>query len=158
LIDRVDPRVIAQFGLVMWIAGVLFYVQLVNVDTSLMALLAPNAVMGLGSACVWGPISTTATRKLPPQRAGAGAGIYNTTRQIGQVLGSASMAALLQARIAAHLGGGGAAATGASGRLPSALQPGFSAAMAESMLMPALALGLGAVAVSFFVRPQRSIA
>ena len=35
--------------------------------------------------------------------AGAGSGVYNTTRQIGAVLGSAAIAVLIQARLTAEL-------------------------------------------------------
>ena len=52
---------------------------------------------------MWGPLATTATRNLPPRQAGAGAGIYNTTRTIGSVIGSAAIAALMQARLEANL-------------------------------------------------------
>ena len=54
---------------------------------------------------MWAPISTSATRNLPMSQAGAAAGVYNTTRQIGAVLGSAGIAVLMQARIAAELPG-----------------------------------------------------
>ena len=36
-------------------------------------------------------------------QAGAGAGVYNTTRQVGAVLGSAGIAVLMQARLTAEL-------------------------------------------------------
>ncbi len=65
--------------------------------------LLPSALMGIGNAGMWGPLATTATRKLPPRQAGAGAGIYNTTRTIGSVIGSASIAAFMQSRLEANL-------------------------------------------------------
>ena len=39
-------------------------------------------------------------------QAGAGAGIYNTTRTVGSVLGSAAIAAFMQSRLEANLPGG----------------------------------------------------
>ena len=66
--------------------------------------------MGIGNAGMWGPLATTATRNLSPRQAGAGAGIYNTTRTVGSVIGSASIAAFMQARLEANLPGAGDAA------------------------------------------------
>ena len=68
-------------------------------DTPIWELLLPIALMGVGSGFMWAPIGTAATRNLPMDRAGAGAGVYNTTRQVGAVLGSAGIAALMQARL-----------------------------------------------------------
>jgi hypothetical protein len=102
-------------------------------------------VFGVGNAFVWAPNSATATRNLPLQLAGAGAGVYNATRQVGAVLGSAAIAVLMDARLSAHgLGSAGAAPEGGtSGGLPAgALEP-FSTAMSESMLLPVAVLVLG---------------
>ena len=52
------------------------------------------------SASAWpasGHPSATATRNLPMHLAGAGAGVYNATRQVGSVLGSAAIAVLMDA-------------------------------------------------------------
>ena len=54
--------------------------------------LLPSAVLGFANAGIWAPLSSTVTRNLPPRQAGAGSGVYNTTRQIGAVLGSAAIA------------------------------------------------------------------
>ena len=42
----------------------------------------------------------TATRNLPPRLAGAGSGVYNETRQVAGVLGSAGIATLMGGLIA----------------------------------------------------------
>jgi hypothetical protein len=95
--------------------------------------------MGVGSGFMWAPIGTAATRNLPMDRAGAGAGVYNTTRQVGAVLGSAGIAALMQARL---VGGparrrlGRPGGRGGDAARP-ALHPAFSTAMAQSLLLPA---------------------
>jgi hypothetical protein len=81
--------------------------------------LLPSALMGIGQAGMWGPLATTATRNLEPRQAGAGAGIYNTTRTIGSVLGSAAIAAFMQGRLEANLPGPPAtAATSAPASCP----------------------------------------
>jgi hypothetical protein len=114
-------------------------------------------LMGIGSAFMWAPLGATATRNLPHASAGAGSGVYNTTRQVGAVLGSAAIAALLQARLAANLPGlpaNGEALQRAGGVLPPAIERGFAQAMADSMLLPAVVLLLGVLAVLFFERPS----
>ena len=87
------------------------------------------------------------------QLAGAGAGVYNATRQVGAVLGSAAIAVLMDARLAAkgldsaHRGRGRPAA-------PPAGRARRSARRCDAMLLPAAVLVLGLVAVLFFERPR----
>ena len=99
-------------------------------------------------------LSTTANRNLPVQQAGAGAGVYNATRQVGAVLGSAAIAVLMDARLAAHgldLAGGASPETaGASGGLPAPALAAFTDAMAESLLIVPAVLVLGLLAALSF--------
>ncbi|TFB53538.1 DHA2 family efflux MFS transporter permease subunit, partial [Cryobacterium tagatosivorans] len=158
LVDRTNPKYIALTGLV-FLAGSLFWLgSIMSKDVPIWHLLLPISLLGLASAGIWAPLATTATRNLPPRDAGAGSGVYNTTRQVGAVLGSAGIAAIMQARLAAELpAGAGAAAEGGSGGtggLPEALHAGFSAAMGQSLYLPAAVALLGALAVAFFARPK----
>jgi hypothetical protein len=68
------------------------------------------------------------------------------------VLGSAGIAVIMQARITAELPGG--QVDEAAARLPPALHVGFSAAMAQSLLLPAAVLAAGLVAALCFARPR----
>ena len=102
LADRVNPRYIAFVGMLLLAAALWWYSVLLAPNTSVFMLLLPSAVLGLANASIWAPISNTATRNLPPRQAGAGSGVYNTTRQIGAVLGSASIAALIAGRLTAN--------------------------------------------------------
>jgi hypothetical protein len=133
---------------IVWLAGVM------HPHEAIWKLVLPLALLGVGNGFMWSPLSTTATRNLPLQQAGAGSGVYNTTRQIGAVLGSAAIAVLMQNRLAAHLPGfSNASANSTTGKLPPALHAGFSSAMAESMLLPAAVIVLGLVAALCFARP-----
>jgi hypothetical protein len=121
---------------------------------SLFAFIGPMILLGIGNAFIWAPNSATATRNLPIHQAGAGAGVYNANRQVGAVLGSAAIAVLIDARLAAE---GLPAFEGTSSpgaRLPAAFSEGFSQAMATSMLLPAAVLVLGLVASLLFERPR----
>jgi MFS family permease len=123
-------------------------------DTPILMFLLPSALMGIGNAGMWGPLATTATRKLPPRQAGAGAGIYNTTRTIGSVIGSASIAAFMQSRLEANLPGLADAPAGTgSGALPPKVAEGFAAGMSETLLLPAGVILIALVA-SLFLRGQ----
>ncbi|HWI31506.1 MAG TPA: DHA2 family efflux MFS transporter permease subunit [Microbacterium sp.] len=156
LLDRTDPRFLLVPGL-MFVAGSLFwYSSLMNVDTPIWMFLLPSAMMGIGNAGMWGPLATTATRNLPMHQAGAGAGIYNTTRTVGSVIGSAAIAAFMQGRLEANLPGAASAGGdfGSGGTLPDFVLEGFSTAMAQAILLPASALLIGLVAVLFLRRPD----
>jgi hypothetical protein len=120
-------------------------------------ILLPMAVLGIGMSGIWAPLAATATRNLPMNLAGAGSGVYNATRQVGAVLGSAAIAVLMDARLAAHLPGVAAGSPEAGGRgaaLPSALHSPFSHAMSESMLLPAAMMVVGLLSVLLFVTPR----
>lgn len=138
LTDRVHPRVLVCTGASLLAAGLLLLSTAMTPTAPLELAVAAACVLGVANPLLWGPLSTTATRNLPMADAGAGAGVYNTTRQLGAVLGSAAIAMLMQARISAH--GPGA--------------EGLSRAMAESLALPLGVILLGALAALFFQRPR----
>jgi hypothetical protein len=112
--------------------------------------------MGLGSSFIWAPNAATATRNLPMAQAGAGSGVYNTTRQVGSVLGSAAIAVLMDSRLAAYgLGGAGSPEAGAA-KLPPAVADSFAKAMSQSVLLPTAVLVIGLVAVLFYESPKHA--
>jgi EmrB/QacA subfamily drug resistance transporter len=159
LLDRTDPRFLLVPGLLLVAGSLFWYATLMNTDTPIWMFLLPSALMGIGNAGMWGPLATTATRNLPPRQAGAGAGIYNTTRTIGSVIGSASIAAFMQARLERNLpGASDASGSFGSGALPPFVIDGFSQAMAQSILLPAAVMLVGVVVVLFLKRPKLSSA
>ena len=155
LVDRVHPRYIAGPGLFLLSSSMAWVGLALRPDISLWELLVPIALMGVASACVWSPLSVSATRNLTMDVAGAGAGVYNTTRQVGAVLGSAMLAAAMEARLQAHGVSSEAGHTAGTvvQQLPEPLRDGFSRAMGEALLLPAAALVIGVVAALFFARP-----
>ena len=154
VLDRVDPRLLLVPGLLLSAIAIFWYSALMHPDTEIWMFLLPSALMGVGQAGMWGPLATTATRNLQPRQAGAGSGIYNTTRTIGSVLGSAAIAALMQGRLEANLpGAGDAGGEFGSGQLPDFVVAGFSDAMSQSMLLPGIVLVVGVIAVLFMQRP-----
>ncbi|MHA7175390.1 MFS transporter [Arthrobacter sp. Sr24] len=155
LVDAVNPRYVAFAGFILMSVSLAWTALLMTPDTPIWLFLLPSGLLGIASSGIWAPLSTTATRNLGPREAGAGAGIYNTTRQIGAVLGSAAIAALISARLAAELPAGAtASAVGGTGQLPEFLHAGFSTAMAQSTLLPAAVVLLGAAMAICFAKPR----
>ena len=162
-LNRWNPRWVAAFGLACFSGGLFWFAGLVAANAGWQVILLPSALLGIANACMWGPLSVSATRNLSPRLAGAGSGVYNTTRQIGAVLGSAGIAALIEARITANFPAqsGGASAGGAEqqvGTLPSFLLDPFSKAMGQSLILPAAVLVVAIVAALFLGKPKQTVA
>ncbi len=148
LIDVAHPRWVAGFGMLAMPVALFWLSAIMGPTTPIWAVVLPTVLLGIASAFVWAPLATTATRNLPPQHAGSGAGVYNTTRQVGSVLGSAAIATLIASQLAANLpaGGPGGGAETAIAHLPVALHAGFATAMSHAVLLPAVVLLIGFVA------------
>ena len=154
LTDRIHPRSITAVGFTAIIVSLTWLSRVMTPHSATWEILLPMVLLGIGNACVWAPLSATATRNLPPQLAGAGAGVYNATRQVGAVLGSAAIAVLMDSRIAAHglVFQPTEATSGAA--MPAQALDGFSAAMADAMLLPPIVLLIGLVGALFFEQSQ----
>jgi EmrB/QacA subfamily drug resistance transporter len=152
--DKVHPRVLTGVGFLLCAIAVYWTAQGFEPDSAWWRILVPMGVLGLGMSGVWAPLAATATRNLPMHQAGAGAGVYNATRLVGSVIGSAGIAALMDSRLAAHglTGGGGPEAAGQA--LPEQLFAPFSSAMSDATLLPAAVLAVGFVACLLFEMPR----
>lgn len=140
-------------------------------DQPLALLLIPFAILGIGNSMIWGPLAVTATRNLPPRLAGAGSGVYNETRQVAGVLGSAGIATLMGGLIADQIaqtmqrmrpsGAGGSAmnapAVGgegmSGGQVPDFLREPIATAMNDSLMLALVLAVVGMVACLFFAKP-----
>lgn len=160
LVDKAHPRFIAGPGFLAFALSTAWLATRLTPTTPIWEILLPMALIGASNAFIWAPLAATATRNLPPAHVGAGSGVYNTTRQVGAVLGSAAMGALMTSRITAELSTLGISGTakigeGFHGQLPEIVREPFSNAMAQSAMLPAAALMLGFAAVLFFVNPRK---
>ena len=155
LVDRAHPRTITLIGFVTAAIAMFWSMSLINYTTPAWQLLLPMALFGVANAFLWAPLSATTTRNLPMSSAGAGAGVYNTTRQVAAALGSAAVAALIGERLAANgLGAVGtepAAAAGSS--MPPQVAEAFSQAMSEAYWLPVIGFAIGVVLVLFLAKP-----
>ncbi|WP_372514234.1 MFS transporter [Mycobacterium interjectum] len=157
IVDRHHPRPVLGFGFSMMAIGLTWLSFEMSPSTPIWRLLLPFAVIGVGSAFVWAPLTATATRNLPDALAGTGSAVYNSVRQLGAVLGSAGMAAFMTWRIGAEMPT--AAPVGddsPSVQLPDFLRAPFATAMAQSVLLPAFIALFGIIAALFLVGFARS--
>jgi EmrB/QacA subfamily drug resistance transporter len=153
IVDRSHPRPVIGFGFAVLAVAMTWLSIEMTPTTPIWRLLLPLTAMGIGQAFIWAPLAATATRNLPPQLAGAGSGVYNTTRQVGSVLGSAGMAAFMMTRISAEMPPtlADAPGEGSVARLPAFLHEPFAAAMSQSLLLPAFFALFGVVAAIFLL-------
>ncbi|MCT1432632.1 DHA2 family efflux MFS transporter permease subunit [Dietzia maris] len=135
--DRLDPRIFTGIGYFSYAVSLFWLALVMDAQTSIPVLLGPIALMGVANGCVWAPTSSTAMRRLDLASAGAGSGVYNTTRQVGAVLGSAAIGAVVQARFVAH---------GDIGQ-----------AVADAMFLPAAVVLLGGLATMAFRTGEQSV-
>lgn len=154
LVDRVHPRYVAGPGFALLAVAFVWLSAAMTPDARPWQLLLPIALTGAASAGIWSTLSTTATHNLDLRLAGAGSGVYNATRQLGAVLGSAAIAAVMAAQLSGRGLGDGLSETPV-GNLPEPVREAYAASMAHSMWLPAAALTVGFVASVCFARPRK---
>lgn len=101
--DRLGGKWLLVVGLSLWAVGMGLVVWLAHVDSGQWSLLPGLLVAGVGLGFTFAPLQTIAMRDVPPRFAGAASGLINTSRQLGGVIGSAAVGALLQAQLATKL-------------------------------------------------------
>ena len=166
-----NPKWYAVSGFALLVVGFVVLRALMTADQPLALLLIPFAILGIGNSMIWGPLAVTATRNLPPRLAGAGSGVYNETRQVAGVLGSAGIATLMGGLIADQIaqtmqrmrpsGAGGSAmnapAVGgegmSGGQVPDFLREPIATAMNDSLMLALVLAVVGMVACLFFAKP-----
>ncbi|WP_329116674.1 DHA2 family efflux MFS transporter permease subunit [Streptomyces sp. NBC_01465] len=106
LSDRIGGKYLLMTGLTLYAAGMAAIVLIAGPLTPWYAFVPATVITGLGVGCIIAPMSTEAMRTIDPRLAGAASGVNNTVRQIGSVIGAATVGALLQGRLAAELATG----------------------------------------------------
>jgi EmrB/QacA subfamily drug resistance transporter len=127
--DKIGGKYILMSGLALYGLGAAILAVQSSTDSSWPAFLPAIAVMGLGMGGIWAPMATEAMRGVPMMLAGAAAGVNNTLRQVGSVVGSAAVGALLQNQLANTLRD---EATKRSGALPGDVRSQFVEGFAAS--------------------------
>ena len=183
--DRIGGKYILMLGLLLFGGGMGTIALVAQPTSAWYDFLLPQVVAGIGIGCTFAPLTTVAMRNVNPVMAGAASGVFNTTRQLGTVIGTAGVGALLQNRLvsaltsqarlrtaglpaqareklvagfqaAAKRGLGAGAGHGTTGVAGQIFTHGFVSAMRPTMLVPIVFIAAGALSCVFIKR--RSVA
>jgi len=103
LTDKIGGKYILVTGLSLFAIGMGWAVLIATPTSTWQDFLAPLVVAGLGMGGTFAPLTTVAMRQVEPRMAGAASGMLNTVRQVGSVIGTATVGALLENRLVAEL-------------------------------------------------------
>ncbi|GAA5184968.1 DHA2 family efflux MFS transporter permease subunit [Rugosimonospora acidiphila] len=120
--DKIGGKWILSLGVALFAGGMAILLSSSQLGVSRWHLLPGLIVAGFGLGMTFAPLQTIAMRNIEPRMAGAASGLINTTRQLGGVVGSAAVGALLQAQLSSKLG---TAATENAGKLPAQYRESF---------------------------------
>jgi EmrB/QacA subfamily drug resistance transporter len=101
--DRIGGKYILVSGLLLFAGGMAWVGVVASATSTWQDFLPGLAIAGVGLGCTFAPMTTTAMRSVQPMMAGAASGMLNTVRQVGAVIGTAAIGALLQNRLAVAL-------------------------------------------------------
>lgn len=101
--DKFGGKWILFAGLTLWTVGLSIVLASAHPDSSRWHLLPGLLVAGFGLGMTFAPLQTIAMLNVNPHLAGAASGMITTTRQLGAVIGSAAVGALLQAQLSDQL-------------------------------------------------------
>ena len=99
--DRIGGKYILMAGLLLFAGGMGTIALIAQANSAWYDFLLPQVVAGIGIGCTFAPMTTVALRNVNPMMAGAASGVFNTSRQVGTVIGTAGIGALLQNRLIA---------------------------------------------------------
>jgi MFS family permease len=124
LVSKISPKYLLMPGLLLLAAGSAYIAWVAQADSSRWVFTPGLIVSGIGMGFIWTPIFSLATRDLKPHLAGVASGVINTIMELGSVLASAAVGAVLQNRLAIALHD---QATHHSVQLPAAFRDQFVA-------------------------------
>ncbi|HTA02897.1 MAG TPA: DHA2 family efflux MFS transporter permease subunit [Streptosporangiaceae bacterium] len=99
--DRIGGKYILMAGLLLFAGGMGSIALIAQANSAWYDFLLPQVVAGIGIGCTFAPMTTVALRNVNPMMAGAASSVFNTSRQVGTVIGTAGVGALLQNRLIA---------------------------------------------------------
>jgi hypothetical protein len=147
---RVPIRLLLGSGLAL-VAGSLWLMSGISVDSSWTTLLPGFLVGGVGIGLVNAPLASTAVSTVRQERAGMASGLNNTFRQLGIATGIAALGAIFQGKV-------GASGFGAPGHLPEAARAAFVSGLNAILEVSAVVAAIGAVLALLLVRRQDFVA
>ena len=103
LAERFGAKAVCASGFVL-IALSFLGIQLLGLSSPVWLVIVVLSVQGLGMGAVMAPATESIMSVVPREKAGAGAAVNNSVRQVGGALGVAILGSVLAASYAAHLG------------------------------------------------------
>ncbi len=103
LTDKVNGKWILATGMTLYAIGMTLIVLVSSLSSTALSFTLPLVIAGIGMGCTFAPLTTLAMRDIGPTQAGAASGFLNTIRQVGGVIGSTVVGAVLQNRLGAEL-------------------------------------------------------
>ncbi|MEV0373607.1 DHA2 family efflux MFS transporter permease subunit [Streptomyces sp. NPDC050636] len=152
LSDRFGGKYVLMAGMTLLAAGLLVLVAMVGPTSSAWSLLPGLTIIGIASGATFAPLQQATMDGVDPRLAGAASGVSSTTRQIGGVLGTAVLGALLSARLSSTLR---SEAEKRAGQLPENLRARFiddSATAAQHFSPPTPPGGLNPATTQLYGR------
>ncbi len=127
--DKIGGKYILMSGLMLFAIGFGLTAIIATTASTWQDFIWTLSIAGVGMGCTFAPMTTVAMRNIEPRVAGAASGMINTVRQVGAVIGTAAVGALLQNRLAGALP---VAAARRAGSLPPAARQKFITGFAKS--------------------------
>lgn len=103
LADHLGGKYILMTGMILFGIGLAIIIATATPTTTTLQFFPGLIIAGLGMGCTFAPLSTIAMRDIPPSLAGSASSVLVTVRQVGAVIGSAVIGAILQTEIAKDL-------------------------------------------------------
>jgi EmrB/QacA subfamily drug resistance transporter len=178
---KIGTKLTVTAGLVVTAIG-LFSFTSIGVDTAYTGMFVSTLIMSVGMGTVFGPATDSVMGSLPPDRAGVGSAVNDTTRELGGAIGVGVIGSIMASVYASRLGDAldaagvalpGAAREAATGSIAGALTVAQSAGgglgsalidaaklayvdgMHRGVVIGSIAVLLGAVAAFVFL-PART--
>ncbi len=128
LADRIGGKPLVITGLSLYALAILTFALVASLNTPWWVLVPIFAIGGTGVGCTFPPVSSIALRNIDVRLAGAASGVMNTSRQLGGVMGSSIIGAILQSVLASNLNN---MAITQAGQLPASLRTTFVNTVAQ---------------------------
>ena len=103
LSQKVSGKCLLVPGLVVLAVGMGYVDWALHADAGRWTFIPGLVISGLGMGFVWTPVFSLATRDLSPELGGVASGVINTIQELGTVIASAVIGAVLQNRLAIAL-------------------------------------------------------
>jgi EmrB/QacA subfamily drug resistance transporter len=129
LTDRYGGKYVLFLGMLILAGGLVLLASAERIGSTWYDMLPGLVTVGVGMGVTFAPPVTMAMSDVPPERTGIASGFFNIARMSGSLIGSASVGALLQARLVPALS---ASANRVAGALPNGVAQRFVAGFANA--------------------------